>query len=97
MTDGLSGEGQKQLLRAVAESEEGEEDWRVPDSLGELGCPCSRWQSVEDVPEDRDGVSQSEDCYRAAGVSAFQGPPPRLSHAHHPLRSGLWWAAPSGR
>lgn len=39
-------ESQKQLLRAVAESEEGEEDGRVPDSLGELGSPCSRWQCV---------------------------------------------------
>lgn len=69
----------------------------MPDSLEELGSPFPRWQHVEDVPEDKDRVSQSEHGCRANGVSAFQGPPPHLSHAHRPLRSGLWWAAPSGR
>lgn len=32
--------------------------------MGELGSPCSRWQCAEDVPEDREGVSQSEGCCR---------------------------------
>lgn len=37
---------------------------RVPDLLGELGSLCSRWQHVEYVPKDREGVSQSEECCR---------------------------------
>lgn len=85
------------MRRALAESEGGEGDRTAPDLLGELGSPCSRWQCVEDVPADREGVSQSEECCRAAGISAFQGPPPHLSHAHHLLRPGLWGAAPSDR
>lgn len=31
----------------------------MPDSLGELGCPCCRWQREEPVPEDKEGISQS--------------------------------------
>lgn len=68
---------------------------RALGALGQLGCPCSRWQWVEDVPEDRQGASQSEDGVRAAGVSAYQGPPPRLCHTHTaeagaPVGSPLW-------
>lgn len=35
------------------------EPGRVLDSLGELGSPCSGRLGVEDIPEDREGGSQS--------------------------------------